>query len=422
MNIQEVLKSRGPHKDNDKNRIIKKNKMPESTPEYKVFLNRLFGIRKLLPGCFPGGFEMFKRAGKRKLSIQFPPETDQTEYIDKEINVYTSKSKDHYEIKNQYYTSADFVISRNKVNDGPVGFGRQIHFRVQLAGDQNIGGSLSYLDLNLHNDDDLEIFNELFSSTAFPTTGLPIEQIQSIISFMTARFHKEIHNAMVREIQEECTPSGGKLLPSESISSNISYIGINVNPVINKSQIDLRKGVSVTSNKVYSETESKAVYISNKGKVTPATTDHWKFVVTFVFHSSVPFRKRREMDIFCTKFSPDGPIQPLYFIYTGRKGHLLYYDQPPYTIPEETSTKTVIEPVGGAGAASISNNEFDPYAMSEADYLGPIKTNENQVWFDEHIRGKSTYWPATVEKSKMRKSYRGGQRSGHRTTMKSKRY
>ena len=427
----------------------------ESEVDYREFAGGLFTIRKLKSGCFQNGHLLLKRAGYRQLSVQFPSESESNgnineAYINKQINVYTPISKvTHYNIKQHYYNSADFAISRQRLGAGKMDFKRNIRFRVQLATKDSqgtVGGSVTFQDLNINSDADLEQFDELFARPDFQTDSA-ISQIKDIISFMLTRFNESIKNAMIREIQEECTPTGSTIISRDFIDRHLTYAGLLVKPYIYENYINDETGLPVETSMQYIEDNNRAYFKNASGAKSRAKLQGI-YNVTFMFTTThdIKFRKIREMDAFCTNVVEGEPVKPLYFIYNG-KGVKLYYASPPYIIPEPVSVNGgdgvvvdaaagadhALPAMGGAGAASAaaaghwwmtrarvrSQLALDRAAGAAAPHGEIVEDNnveqtekmlsnfyknvppptyrnsrtENELWFNTHYRGKSTFFP-----------------------------
>jgi hypothetical protein len=203
----------------------------------------------------------------------------------------------HYDIKNQYYDTADFTMRiYPNANDS---FVIPVIFRVELNTEQKIGGSLSYSDLNIRNDEDVINFSKQFNIFQGKSTSV----LPHILDTLFERSGEKILNGIAREIQEECTPYGVKAYTIANIRNMIEYDTIRI---------------EIDKNDITHQVE--------------------KYIVTFLFnhkHGIRPFRKVREIDEFSMIYN--GSPMILYYTYCSRNQayNKCYKSYPGFNIPDE---------------------------------------------------------------------------------------
>jgi hypothetical protein len=323
--------------------------------QYRQF--GIYTIRMLNSGCIPRGDSIFEQVGK--------PSAVNTIYKTRR----GFPNKNHYEIKPFFYNYADFMISRLAQAGDPMGFKRSLRFKVRLVDPTNrsktiMQGSLGFADLGILSDDDLGIWEGILgdlkhevkervpvTSTADPIDNQVPRQVETIVSRMERGFGRDIHNAMVREIIEECAPPNNgrdEYMIGEDVFRSLTYLGATIQPITTNNYVEHDKGYTV----------------GKKGKLHPMPQPVWRYTIYFDFVSSVEYTRHRELDTICTLMG--GKPVTLYYVYPGNvKGaQHLYTTLPPYIAVDTRNTAKLLEyhwrtmvenereglPAGGAGA------------------------------------------------------------------------
>jgi hypothetical protein len=260
--------------------------------------------------------------------------------------------KTHYTIKPYFYDFADFMISRTLQRGDPLGFKRSIRFKVRLIDSSGtpfnppVQGSLSFADLGIYSDKDLDRWEPILSDFTHekkmlspirklsdgPDNQVP-KQISEIAIRMSIVFKDNIKHAMTREVIEECAPPNdgrSEYLIAEDVYRSLELNRVYIEPLANKHYIEHDGCYRV----ITSRNGRKSLY---------SVPFEWKYNIYFDFISRVPYTKQRELDTVCANIN--GYKTLLHYIYPGNTPGALqrYSTLPPYLAVDTRDDARLLE-------------------------------------------------------------------------------
>jgi hypothetical protein len=176
-------------------------------------------MRKFKENMFSKGECLLRYMGRKWVR-----NTDGRRNVDlyKPIHKIGNKDFNHYIIKNYFYNTADFSITYMPDENTYIKYSFKVKFK------KNIQGSLSFSDMDIKNEKDTITFFETLDKDEEESitnyNGSPDELAKRIGKKMIHVFKDKLKKALIRELKEECSPSGGnELILNPDDFVNIMY-------------------------------------------------------------------------------------------------------------------------------------------------------------------------------------------------------